>query len=426
MFPDVPALSSAVPQLEAAGEPGGVCAAASVLDQLVEGADDAAGAAGWPFFGQLIGHDITADRSPVGLHANIDELRNARSPKLNLEMLYGEGPVGQPYLYQVNDPARLLTGPDGWDVPRNSESVALISDPRNDVHRFINRLHVALLHAHNGIVARLREDALTEDDVFDEARRTLTWHYQWVVVNDYLPRVVDASTLADLLARGGRYFAPAVGEAFLPLEFADAAFRYGHGQIRHTYRLQAGGPALPLFPDLMGFGPVPVKHRIDFSEIFDLPGLPPAQRAKRLDGTLAASLIGLPRQITGQVSRDAHRSLAVRDLLRGDSTSLPSGEAIAARLQVPPLTAAEVGPGWDDGTPLWFYILKEAQHRGDGNRLGPVGSCIVAEVLLGLLRADPHSYLSANPRWRPTLPARGESFVLTDLLLFSDAERNRT
>src|SRR5262249_17537446 len=156
---------------------------------------------------------------------------------------------------------------------------------------------------------------------------------QWVVVHDYLPRLVDAATLTDVLERGGRYFAPPVGEAFLPLEFADAAFRYGHGQIRHAYRLNAGGPAVPPFPDPLGFGPVPVEHRIEFSEIFDVPDRPPAQRAKRLDGTLVASLIGLPGQITGEVGDAAYRSLAVRDLLRGDTTSLPSGEAIAAELQ---------------------------------------------------------------------------------------------
>jgi hypothetical protein len=201
-------------------------------------------------------------------------------------------------------------------------------------------------------------------------------------------------------------------EAFIPLEFADAAYRYGHGQIRHTYRLVEGGPAVPLFPDLVGFGPVPADRRLDLSQIFDVPGRPPAQRAKRLDGKLAASLIGLPRQVTGAVDTEAYKSLAVRDLLRGETTGLPSGEEVAALLGVPALEST-----WPHGTPLWYYILKEAEHLEGGNRLGPVGGRIVAEVLIGLLRADPASYLSEDPSFRPTLPATGSVFGITDLLL---------
>jgi hypothetical protein len=222
--------------------------------------------------------------------------------------------------------------------------------------------------------------------------------------------------VGEVLARGGRWFTPAPMQAFIPLEFADAAFRYGHGQIRHAYRLVADGPTLPLFPDLVGFGPLPADRRIDLAQIFDVPGRPPAQRAKRLDGRLAASLIGLPEQVTGSVDTNAYHSLAVRDLLRGQTTALPSGEAVARLIDVPPLTAEEVGTDWPDGTPLWFYVLKEAEFRGRGDRLGPVGGRIVTEVLIGLLRADPTSWLNLEPGWQPTLPAAGPRFGLADLI----------
>jgi hypothetical protein len=133
-------------------------------------------------------------------------------------------------------------------------------------------------------------------------------------------------------------------------------------------------------------------------------------------------LIGLPEQVTGAVETAAYRSLAVRDLLRGETTKLPSGEAVAQAMGVPPLTADELGHPWPDGTPLWFYILKEAEQRGNaGDRLGPVGGRIVAEVLIGLLRADPASYLSLEPDWEPTLPAAGSSFALADLITLGGA-----
>ncbi|MFI5890792.1 peroxidase family protein [Actinoplanes sp. NPDC051513] len=420
MFPDLAPLGTDPQLLMRAGDTGGICDAAPVLDSLAPGGDDATGAAGWPFFGQLIAHDITADRSAIDGGADPAALRNARAPKLNLEMLYSDGPVGSPFLYDVGDPAKFLLGPDGGDVPRNQQGTALIGDPRNDVHLFSLSLHVALLRTHNRIVDWLRDGGVPATEVFDRARVALTRHYQWVVVHDFLPRLVGGDLVAEVLASGGRWFAPT--EAFIPLEFADAAYRYGHGQIRHTYRLREGGSAVPLFPDLVGFGPLPLDRRLDLTQIFDVPGHPAAQRAKRLDGRLAASLIGLPEQVTGAVETSAYRSLAVRDLLRGETTKLPSGEAVAKVMGVKPLTAEELGHPWPQGTPLWFYILKEAESRGDnGDRLGPVGGRIVAEVLIGLLRADPASYLSLEADWRPTLPAAADEFALADLITMGTA-----
>lgn len=417
MFPDLDPLDSDPQALMRAGGSGGICDAAAVLDRLGADGDDASEAAGWPFFGQLIAHDITADRSVITDAVEVEALRNARAPKLNLEIIYSDGPIGSPYLFDVGDPAKFLLGPDGGDVPRNRQGVALIGDPRDDVHLFALSLHVALLRAHNRIVDLLRADGVPEADVFARARVTLTWHYQWVAVHDFLPRLVGTDLVEQVLAEGGRWFAPAPLRGYIPLEFADAAFRYGHGQIRHTYRLVEGGPAVPLFPDLIGFGPLPVGRRLDLAQVFDVPGRPPAQRAKRLDGRLPASLIGLPEQVTGAVGAAAYRSLAVRDLLRGENTRLPSGEAVARLIGATPLTAQELDRAWPDGTPLWFYVLKEAEARGGGDRLGPVGGRIVTEVLIGLLRADPASYLSLEPDWRPTLPAAGPRFGLTDLLI---------
>ncbi|BCJ35732.1 heme peroxidase [Actinocatenispora thailandica] len=415
------------PQLEPlAGDPTSVLRAGdahdagAALDRPDGAGDDAAEAAGWPFFGQLVGHDITAGRSPADGATEPGQPHDARAPKLDLQLLYADGPIGSPFLFDLDDPAKFLLGPDGRDVPRNRQGVALIGDPRNDVHLFALSLHVALLRAHNRIVDRLRTAGVAEADLVDAARVTLTWHYQWIVVHDFLPRLVGTELVERVLVEGGRWFAPEPGHGYVPLEFADAAYRYGHGQIRHSYRLVAGGTAVPLFPDLVGFGPLRADRRLDFAQLFDLPGRPAAQRAKRLDGRLATSLVGLPETVTGDVEAGHRRSLAARDLLRGASTGLPSGEAVARLLGAAPLTADELGHDHPHGTPLWYYVLREAQHRGGGDRLGPVGGTIVAEVLIGLLRADPASYLSLEPGWQPNLPAAGATYALTDLLALGD------
>ena len=418
LFPELPALEIEPEMLRAIGRAGGLC------DSTYGGAADARMvAAGRPVFGQYLAHDLTADRSPVTHHDDAELLRNARSARLDLELLYGEGPTGNPYLYRRGDPARLLVGRGGSgqedDLPRNQEGVALAGDPRQDVHVLISQMHVAMIRAHNRLVDRLRQDGVPDADLFDEARRALRWHYQYVVLHDYLPETIGQQRAARLLEQGPRHFKPEDAVA-IPLEFADAAYRFGHSQMRDSYQLQPGGPALKLMPDLIGFRPTPADRVVHWPLLLDVPGQPPAQRARAIDGRLPNSLIHLPLGVTGTLDDDDQASLAVRDLLRGTGTGLPSGEAVARQVGQPPLAREEIGLaalGWPGETPLWYYILREAAVREDGERLGPVGSLIVGEVLLGVVDGDPSSQRSADPDWRPSLPSRQPGrFILTDLL----------
>jgi hypothetical protein len=377
---------------------------------------DAQAEAGRPFFGQYVAHDLTADRSPLRAHADIFALRNMRSPRANLESLYGGGPVQSPYLYHRDDPAKLLE--DNGDVPRNHEGIALLGDPRNDTHVFMSQMQLAFIRAHNSLVDRLRADGVGEDELFAEGRRGLSWHYQWLIVNDYLPGAVGCELVHELLDDGPRYYKPH-HEPFIPLEFADAAYRYGHSQIRQRYQLQPGGPARPLFPDLIGFGAIGERH-VDWSLLFDVPGHPSAQRAKPIDGRLPNTLIELPTAITGEVEDPAYHSLAARDLQRGKGTRLPSGESVARALGVEPLRREDIGLdryGWVGETPLWLYVLRESAVQHAGEHLGTVGGRIVGEVLVGIISGDPESYLAMDPNWTPTLPRHEGDFRVRDLLI---------
>jgi hypothetical protein len=387
---------------------------------------DASVAAGWPLFGQFVAHDITADRSLLLQHADADHITNFRTPRANLESLYGDGPIGNPFLYDREDPAKLLIGRNDQgapgDVPRNAQGIAIIGDPRNDTHLFVSQLHLAMLKVHNLLVDRVRQEGAA--DVFATARCGVTWHYQWIILNDFLPTLVGQKLMDELLTEGPRYYKPE-GPTYIPLEFADAAYRYGHSQIRHRYRLQAGGPELPLFPDLVGFQPVPANRRVDWPQLFAFPGRPSPQPSKKIDGRLVRSLIELPMAITGEVEVEAYQSLAMRDLQRGQAYGLPSGEALSRALGIEPLGADDIGfreLGWAGETPLWYYLLKEAEVRSDGDRLGPLGGRIVAEVLLGIIDRDPESYRAVLPDWRPTLPAaRAGSFDMADLLTAAES-----
>jgi hypothetical protein len=400
MFPDLPSFEADEQFLRALGRAGGICDCGDVEDT-----PDSLGetAAGWPIFGQFVAHDITADRSGLRSHANTAELHNSRNPQLNLESLYGDGPTGHPFLYQRDDPAKFLLGLDGADLQRNAEGIAIIGDPRNDSHMLMSQLHLAMLKAHNSFVDQARRAGVTNDRVFNEAALQLRWHYQWLILNEFLPTLVGEKLAAQVLREGPQWFRPKHG-GFIPLEFADAAYRYGHSQIRHRYRLNAQADSVPLFPDLLGFRPVPSKHRVDWTLFFDAPGAPPAQQSKKMDGKLVRALIDLPVAVTGECEIEDYHSLAVRDLQRGQGVGLPSGEAVARYMEVTALTAEQVGiatTGWKGETPLWYYILREAAACTGGDRLGPVGGRIVAEVLVGLINADATSFRTNSQGWRP-------------------------
>jgi hypothetical protein len=411
MFPELPAASFDDDRLLALGIEGSICdGGLSQANSNIE--------AGQPFFGQYLAHDLTADRSPVRVQADVNALRNVRSPRANLEALYGGGPVGSPYLFDQTDPAKMLIAAEGRDLPRNQQGIALIGDPRNDSHAFMTRLQVAFIHAHNRLVDRLRADGVSETALFEDARRALIWHYQWVILHDFLPNLVGEAMTTTVLRDGPRFYHP-TGEPFIPVEFADAAYRYGHSQIKGDYQLRRGGARFPVFPDLAGFRPLAPEHIIDWTLLFDVPRHPPAQRAKPIDGQLPSSLIRLPELITGLVEVAAYHSLAARDLQRGVGTGLPSGEAVARALGARPLTGEELALGdWQDETPLWLYILREAAVRGGGDHVGEVGGVIIAEVVVGVISTDPESYLSNDPSWRPTLPSHEPgSFKIRDLLV---------
>jgi len=421
LFPQLKALVGEGDALLALGAAGGIC-------DGTPGCEDASEtAAGWPMFGQFIAHDITADRSPLTHSVELADAVNFRSPRADLESLYGSGQVGSPFLYRRDDPALLLLGRNDRgeeaDLPRNAEGIALIGDPRNDVHTVVSQLHVAMIRVHNRLVESARRRGIPATRVFETARRETVWHYQWVIVNDYLPRLVGAELVDSVLEHGPRFYHPD-GAPRIPLEFADAAFRYGHSQVRDSFELNSTSGDLRLFPDLIGFRAVPADFVIDWSRLFDVGGAQPAQRAKLIDGRLAGSLIELPAAITGDVEVDAYRSLAGRDLERGYAYGLPSGEAVAEAMGEAPLDGDPVGlraAGWPGETPLWLYFLAESASRGRGEQLGPAGGRIVAEVLIGILAADAGSYRATEPGWTPTLPAQGERFGLTDLLLVDRA-----
>jgi hypothetical protein len=401
MFPELPSFQADEQFLRALGRAGGICDCGDTDDSPASLGETAAG---WPIFGQFVAHEITADRSILRSHCNAEELRNARSPQLNLECLYGEGPTGHPFIYQRDDPAKFLLGSDGADLQRNTEGIALIGDPRNDSHLLISQFHLAMLKAHNAFVDEARRlTAVSSDHLFEEASRQLRWHFQWIVLNEFLPGVVGQELTDQVLRDGPRWFRPVHG-AFIPLEFADAAYRYGHSQIRHRYKLNSCTDPLPLFPDLLGFRAIPHGRAVDWTLFFDTPGVITAQRSKKIDGKLARSLIELPAAVSGKCEIEDYRSLAVRDLQRGQGVGLPSGEAVARHIGIAPLNAEQVGiasSGWQGETPLWYYILREADTYTGGRGLGPIGGGIVADVLVGLIDADPTSFRQSCPGWRP-------------------------
>ena len=426
MFPNLPALETNVESVLGLGR--GVLSMDATLPMMDEALENPRIPAGFAILGQFVAHDITADRSLLAPHEELEELRNARVPRLDLECVYGDGPVGNPFLYDADDPDKLLLGVDragdpAEDLPRNHQGMALVGDPRNDVHLLISQLHLAFLKLHNRVVDWMQGRGVPDDDVFDEARRLVKWHYEWIVAHEFLELTVGEELLADIESNGRRFYEPeerAGRTPEIPVEFSDAAYRFGHAQIWPTYRLNDTSGEATIFPDCLGGRRVLPERAIDWSFFFNSSDRRTPQPSRKIVPSLTQTLTDLPEQIVGHTEIPEHHSLAVRDLQRGAALELPSGEAVARAIGVEPLTEEECGlcaGGWEGETPLWYYVFKEAEVRVGGEHLGPVGGRIVAEVLLGLLDADPGSYRQVEPAWRPELPsAQPGRFTMSDLL----------
>ena len=409
--------------------------------------------AGTTFLGQFLDHDVTFDTvSRLGVTTEPNETRNARVPTLDLDSVYGGGPAVSPQLYDSRDRAKLRIESGGMfeDVPRQSNGSAIIADPRNDENVVISGLQAAFIKFHNRMVDKVRDDDRRADtsEVFREARNQTRWHYQLMLLQEFLPQVVGQAMVDNVLRHGGRFFRPDRGQGFMPVEFQTGVWRIGHSMVRPSYRVNftgqpAGKPNSPQFfafifdpaqenvPDSedMRGGSRAARRFIGWPTFFDFGvdpglGLNPVRPNKRLDTIISSALFRLP--LFTIASGDPPISLAERNLLRHLTWSLPSGQTLARVMDVTPLSASEIGEtgigsirsDFRTSTPLWFYVLHEALKREDGLRLGPVGGRIAAEVIIGLLRADETSLLHAR-NFRTQIPVSGSRLRMVDILRFA-------
>ena len=415
--------------------------------------------AGTTFMGQFMDHDMTFDQtSALGEETEPEGSPNTRTPKLDLDSVYLGGPKRAPHLYGFEGSRikfRIGFGGLFEDLPRNSQSVAIIGDPRNDENIILSQLHAAFLKFHNNVVDQVnrRNPRWSDDEVFEEAQRLTRWHYQWMIVHEFLPLFIGERRTDEIVHRGRRFYRPRT--AFMPVEFQGAAYRFGHTMVRPSYRANrvgnpgsdAGAPAFfGMIFDPAGQGQAdPVDLRggarrprrfIGWETFFDF-GLfefgsttaPAVKPNKIIDARISTPLFLLPTGTIAGFEPGQPISLPARNLLRGVTWSLPSGQSIAREIGADPLTRSELsqfspfGFNLDRSTPLWVYCLQEGFSREDGLTLGPVGGTIVGEVIIGLLELDRNSYLSADRGWKPTLPQRsgrvtGE-FRMVDFLTFA-------
>jgi len=405
--------------------------------------------AGVTFFGQFLDHDMTFDlTSRLGFPTQPIRSPNARTPFFDLDSVYGGGPGGNPELYQAADPIkfRVESGGQFEDLPRDpTNNAAIIGDPRNDENIMIAGLHAACLLFHNHAVDFIRSQnpSIPDNEAYLQARRLTLWHYQWMILHEFLPHIVPQPVIDDVLTNGRHFYNPLHDEAFIPVEF-QITYRFGHSMVRPSYRANLHGDnGQPFFGmifdpeeqgtdpvDLRGFARAP-RRFIGWQTFFDFGGALSAdvRPNKRIDTKISTPLFQLPLETIPAGTPPV--SLMQRNLLRCLTWSLPSGQRIAREMGIPELSSADLAelqsirPSFVESTPLFYYILKEAELREDGLRLGPMGARIVAEVFIGLLQLDPDSYLSVQPDWVPTLPTHdgtAQSFRMIDFLTFAGVD----
>lgn len=423
--------------------------------------------AGYTYLGQFIDHDITLDPfSTLDCGQDPHKTQNFRTPALDLDAIYGRGPAVDPFLYD-HDPnlgigagIKLLlgtnrpTGPGGprglngipgiptnSDLPRTSDFTAIIGDPRNNENLLVSQLHHAMLKFHNAVVDHLIMKGQTGDDLFEKAREIVTHHYQWVVIYDFLRRIVGDAVI-NLVKNGHQRFFK-VDKIFMPVEFSVAAYRFGHSMIRTDYHINDGDFNPATLIELFEFVRVPrlpvfSNWVVDFNRLFETGRELPINYAKKIDTHLSKQLESLPgADPTDRIMR----TLAIRNLLRGLAFGVPTGQSVAEYMGGVPLTESMIkenatpkeleilntcGGRLLKKTPLWYYVLKEAELTG-GNSLGQVGARIITEVFIALLETDKRSFLNRKGGFTPHLPringkAAGD-YDMADILHFSGVLR---
>ena len=428
--------------------------------------------AGVTFFGQFLDHDITLDKkSELMSKAHPKKTVNFRTAAFDLDSLYGNGPDGSPEIYDRSSgfikfiveaipgsEAVSRNGATRYDLPRDANGEAIVAESRNDENIILSQFHLAMLKFHNAVtdqlIAQYGHDHTRADSIFKEAQQSVRWHYQWIILNEFLPQTIGQERVDATLANTAMTYdlkdpdnyhqvghgKHAIKTPRIPVEFSVAAYRFGHSQIRPSYRVNfgptGGSPffafvfddsieGTPADPADMRGGVRAPRRFIDWQTFFNFgDGL--FRPNKRIDSKLSSPLFLLPgfKSPLPGMPKDGEQSLASRNLMRHVNFGIPSGQAIAKKIGVQALTKEQLVDvatyGLEESTPLWFYILKEAEIMENGLRLGPVGSNIVGEVFVGLLRSDKTAYLNSNPNWKPTLVSEtAGSFKITDLLRFA-------
>lgn len=353
------------------------------------------------------------------------------------------------------------------DLPRLNKK-AQIADARNDENLIIAQLHTAYLRFHNAVVDWLKTNKpgykghkADKKRLFEQARKLTQWHHQWLVVHDYLKTVTLPGVADKVLFGGPKHYALRHGKAYMPLEFSVAAYRFGHTMVRATYdhNRNFGRPAnvLPnapfnlLFAFTGGDGnptPFPVPGTtdtlpfnwiIEWDRFVDKGSSIPDHFARKIDTILAPPLRDMVNQgneVADVEIKTILKGLARRNLLRGYLLSIPTGQGVAREMGITPLTTTELlqgnspdldqvlnDNGFIERTPLWYYVLKEAEVRANGNSLGELGSRIVCETIIGQLLHDSTSYLRHAGGWDPgkgvRLPNGDPIVTISDFIRFA-------
>ncbi len=430
--------------------------------------------AAYTYLGQFIDHDLTFDpASSLEKQIDVNALVDFRTPRFDMDNVYGRGPSDQPYMYQA-DGVHLQLGsdlvgasknPKAKDLPRSqyAPNRALLGDPRNDENIIVSQLQGLWLRFHN-LVA---DAPANKGKAFEAIQQEVRFHYQWIVLHDFLPKVINAAVLDAVLpgtSAGApdwsklniRFYKP-VKDLYMPVEFSGAAYRFGHSLVRPGYRLNDSTGPLPIFAadngplDMRGFRPMPSTWALDWRRFIDLEpmhygSVPPnattidpnntsrLQLAYKMDTSLVNPLALLPHSVAPDAPP---ASLAARNLLRGLRLNLPSGQQVAKAMGFTPLADADIkigqftgdpadikgtitdpkvgGPIFAGNCPLWTYVLAETIEIPmqvttlDGvktiptRQLGKVGGTIVAETFLGILHGDKSSYVNVTPGWKPSV-----------------------
>lgn len=358
---------------------------------------------GYLFFSQLLTNDIT--------HVSVSSL----IPTFNLSSIYEDKLDNSIFNTQ-----RLFITKNNIDIYRDHLNNPFIPDIRNDFNIILSQTHLIFQLLHN----KLMKNSIDKNIInkFNKVKKEVIYTYQWIIVYDFLYKLVDNSILDSIFENKSKYYHSEDMEECIPLEFIMLLKSLNNMLLPNVIKLNE--TSILNESDLYSYKyNYCIDDPINWSCLFEVDELNPPYYSKKINTNIIEDLNYTYNIYDDSIDKTSYNSVLLNDILFSQYNELPCGQHIAHMFNIPPIDKSIFNDnvledlGMVEKTPFLIYVLKEADIFKRGKQLTGIGGIIIAEVILSILFDDKNSFFNEPNGWKPSIPSKVEGYpTLVDIV----------